>query len=63
MDVSDRPLEDGILRGVETINGIEAGPGFTPEPGPAKCSSTTKKGDPCKAYATTGSRLCVGHGG
>jgi len=30
-------------------------------PTAVKCTATTKKGNPCKAYAVTDSTLCVGH--
>ncbi len=38
------------------------GPGMVPSDlPPAKCVSTTRKGNPCKAYAVSGSKQCVGH--
>ncbi len=41
-----------------------AGPGAAPDPEdmPAtKCVATTKKGNPCKAYAVNASAHCYGH--
>lgn len=57
------PAEQGVLTTVETVNGIPAGPGPSKpqDTGPAKCTATTKKGNPCKAYATASGVLCVGH--
>jgi len=37
------------------------GPGMAPENEAAKCAATTKKGNPCKAYAIKDSTNCIGH--
>lgn len=40
------------------------GPGMIPDAEdmpPAKCVATTRKGNPCKAYAVADSVHCVGH--
>ena len=56
------PVGHGALTTVETVYGIPCGP-IMPKraAAPGKCSATTKKGDPCKAYALTDTTLCVGH--
>jgi hypothetical protein len=59
------PVEDSAyIEAREHLLGIPmTGPGMQMEeelPAP-KCAGTTKKGDPCKAYAIKRGVFCVGH--
>lgn len=58
-------VSDADIAAQSKFQGIPMpGPGMVPDAEDmpaAKCVATTKKGNPCQAYAMTDSVLCVGH--
>ena len=58
-------VSDADIAAQSKFQGIPMpGPGMVPDAEDmpaAQCSATTKKGNPCKAYAMTDNVHCVGH--
>lgn len=64
------PLEQGVLKGPESVHGIPTGPMITREMRakkeqeagePIKCIALTKAGKECQAWAVKDQPFCVGH--
>lgn len=55
-------MDDGVERGPQSVYGIPAGPIIrSSDLETGHCKATTKAGNPCKAYAKSDSKFCVGH--